>query len=135
MRIKNAMIGLTIGVLCIVSGCASIVGGGSKQTLNVDSNPKGANIFLGHVVKGAVVDLVDTGKVTPTMIDIPRSDGAIVLKKTGYKDAGVTLTKTINGWFFGNIILGGLLGSSIDSSTGAMNKYDKDAYFVEMQTN
>jgi hypothetical protein len=87
------------------------------------------------VKKGEVVDLVDTGQVTPSMVVVPRRGAAVIVKKAGYKDTGVTLTRTVNGWFFGNIILGGLLGSSIDSSTGAINKYDKDAYFAEMQPN
>lgn len=135
MKMKTfAALGVLV-VMSMIGGCASLVGGGSKQTLNIDSNPKGASIFLGRVVDGKVTDLVDTGKVTPTMIDLPRKNAALVLRKDGYKETGVTLTQTVNGWFFGNLIIGGLLGSSIDSSTGAIKKYDKDAYFAEMQPN
>src|SRR5262245_7788693 len=88
--------------VCLLAGCATIVGGGPNQTLSIDSNPKGASIFLGHLKNGEVVNLVDTGKVTPTMLAVPRKDGAIVLKMSGYKDGGVTMKKTVNGWFFGN---------------------------------
>jgi len=118
----------------ILVGCATIVGGGDQQTLNFDSNPKGASIFLGKMSKGTVVDLVDTGLTTPASIDVPRKNAVVILKKEGFKDTNVVMTQTMNGWFMGNIIIGGLIGSSIDSSTGAINKYDPDNFFLELES-
>lgn len=127
----------TIAALLVVSlgllGCATIVGGGSTQEVNFDSNPAGAQIFVGRLVKGKVTDLVNTGKVTPHSLTIPRRNAVVILKKEGYEDTNVILKKTINGWVFGNIIIGGLLGMSIDSSTGAVNKYDPHNFLLELQ--
>jgi hypothetical protein len=30
------------------------------------------------------------------------------------------ITKTVNGWVFGNILIGGLIGIAIDAATGSM---------------
>ena len=120
-------------VAAIVAGCATIVGGGNNQSISFDSSPQGASIFLGKVGKeGKVVDLVDTGLKTPAMLDVPRRNAVIILKKEGYKDTNVVMSKAVNGWFFGNIIIGGLIGMSVDLSTGAVNRYDPDNFFLEL---
>lgn len=124
---------ITVTAMALVVGCATIIGGGSTQVVNFDSNPKGAEIWIGQNKNGKVVDLVNTGEVTPHSMEIPRKNAVIVFKKEGYEDTNVVLTQSVNGWFFGNIIIGGLLGSSIDSSTGANMKYDPGHFFVELQ--
>ncbi len=118
--------------IVVIAGCATIAGGGSTQTVNLDSNPQGAEIFLGTLKNSEVVDLVNTGLTTPNSLEIPRKNAVVILKKPGYKDTNVILEKSVNGWFFGNIIIGGFIGSSIDSSTGAVSKYDPDAIFLEL---
>lgn len=120
-------------VSLLVGGCATIAGGGSTQELTIDSNPKGAKIFLGNLVKGEVINLSDSGLVTPSKVTVSRKDAVIILKEEGYEDTNIILTKRINGWVFGNIIFGGVIGISIDSSTGAANRYDPNELFIELQ--
>lgn len=134
MKHRNIFLGIIIATTIIfIGGCASIVGGGATQQVNIASNPEGAAIWQGRLKGKEVVDLVDTGLRTPTNITIPRKNVVLILKKDGYQDTNVVLKQTINGWFFGNIIIGGLLGSSIDISTGASMRFDPDNIFVELQ--
>jgi len=131
----TSKIKVAIAFLCIAflaTGCATIIGGGGTQDLNFASNPAGAEIYMGKLSKGKVVGLVNTGQVTPYTLTVSRKNAVVILKKEGYQDTNIILKKTVNGWFFGNIIIGGLLGSSIDSSTGAINRYDSDNLFLEM---
>ena len=39
---------------------------------------------------------------------------------------------SMDGWFWGNIIIGGLFGSTTDAVSGAVNKYSPDQYFVTL---
>lgn len=133
MSLKSFVAILASAAVILISGCASIVGGGSTQSIHIDSQPQGAKIFIGKLVDGKPAELVDSGLKTPTFVEVKRRDTVIVLKQDGYPDIQVPLKTTVNGWFFGNFILGGLLGSSIDSSTGAINEYDPGNYFVEMK--
>jgi hypothetical protein len=136
MKFKGSLSVLLVGAALSASGCATVAGGGSSQILNIDSNPKGASIFVGNTGKnGEIINLSDSGKVTPSQITLSRKDGVVVVKKAGFKDATVQMNKKLNPWFWGNVALGSLLSTSIDASTGAIKMYDKDAYFVEMQAN
>lgn len=113
-----------------ISGCASIVDG-TKQSVKVDSNPKGAEIYIGVMDDGAVVSQTKAG-MTPATVSLPRKDGVLVLKKEGYRDATVTPKRRMNGWVWGDIVLLSLLSTSIDTSTGAAKEIDPNEFLVEM---
>jgi hypothetical protein len=118
--------GILIMVLvCFVfSGCASIVG---KDVFPVSfqSNPDGANI----TVKDEHGMVLFSGK-TPTMFTLSAGKSyfhaksyIVSFSKSGYADQTVTLKSTISGWYFGNILFGGLIGMLIvDPITGKMWK-------------
>lgn len=49
-------------------------------------------------------------------------------KKDGYADKTVTLDSSLSGWYWGNILVGGLIGMLIvDPLTGAMYKLPEQA--------
>ncbi|MDR0544248.1 MAG: hypothetical protein LBG30_02730 [Odoribacteraceae bacterium] len=112
----------------LFSGCASIVSKASYP-VQINSNPAGAKI--------TIVDKrgweVYSG-VTPTSVKLKASAGffskaeyRIKFSKTGYADKTVTINAEIDGWYFGNILLGGLFGMLIiDPATGAMWKIDAE---------
>ena len=84
---------------------------GSKQNIKFTSNPSSASIFI---------DEVEVGK-TPFEIKLARkSEHEIMIKLEGYQTYQTTLTKKLNGWIFGNILVGGIIGVIIDPITGAM---------------
>lgn len=105
--------------LLLFTGCASIISG-RHQAVTFTSNPDDAVV---------TIDGKQIGK-TPITAQLERKGGAqvVTLEKPGYKTVTFQLKATVNGWFFGNLIFGGLFGSSTDSSTGAMNAYSQDMF-------
>ena len=118
--------GILITVLCcfILSGCASIVGK-DLFPVSFQSNPDEANIS----VKDEHGMVLFSGK-TPTMFTLSAGESyfhaksyIVTFSKSGYSDQTVTLKATISGWYFGNILFGGLIGILIvDPITGKMWK-------------
>jgi hypothetical protein len=50
---------------------------------------------------------------------------SVVFKKDGYEPKKVNVECKLNGWYFGNILIGGLIGMLIvDPATGAMYKLE-----------
>jgi hypothetical protein len=43
------------------------------------------------------------------------------------------LETVVNGWFFGNIALGGLIGSTTDATTGSIHRYSPSQYMVTLE--
>jgi hypothetical protein len=69
---------------------------------------------------------------TPTTITLPASSGfftparyKLEFSKKGYQTVTTQLTASVNGWYVGNILIGGIIGLLIvDPATGAMWKLD-----------
>jgi|ERR1700730_2754083 len=111
-------------VLC---SCASIV---SKSTYNVrlDSSPRSATVQV-FDRKGLEI----FNGTTPTQVALKSGAGyfrkarySIKYTKPGYLSKEVMIDSDINGWYFGNIVFGGLIGFLIvDPATGAMYKLDR----------
>lgn len=114
---------LLLPVLCL-SGCATIVGK-DMFPITVNSNPDGASI--------SIVD--ENGKkmfsgTAPTTVSLAAGESymhaktyTITFSKPGYADQYATVKATLSGWYFGNILFGGLIGMLIvDPITGKMWK-------------
>ena len=63
-----------------------------------------------------------------------RKSGAqiVTIEKEGYKTETFQLKSTVNGWLFGNLLFGGLFGSTTDSVTGAAFNYSQDLFSVTL---
>jgi len=113
-----------VGLITISSSCATIVSK-SKYPVSIDSTPKGADITITNG-KG---EQVFTGK-TPTLVRLKSGAGffknasyEIKISKDGFTSKTVQLKATLNGWYFGNLVFGGLIGLLIvDPASGAMYK-------------
>ena len=125
MKIPHRLINTLLLIAPMLAlGCATIVVG-DKQSLTFDSAPAGAQIIMNGTAMG----------VTPATITIKKSDyqnATVIFKKEGYTDQYATLHTKTSGWYWGNIICCGLLGSTTDSSTGAMLEYEPAKFFVTM---
>jgi PEGA domain len=110
---------ITISLLSMISllgsGCATIVNG-TKQPVAFSSTPEGAEVFVNGSARG----------VTPTTIELPRSTSSanVVFKKVGYQDTSENLHSSISGYYFLNILLGGVIGLVLDAVDGAWFSYD-----------
>ena len=109
--------------IVFLTGCASIVSG-RQQQVTFTSNPDDAVVSI---------DGKQIGK-TPITAQLDRKGTAqvVTIQKDGYKPTTFQLKSTVNPWFFGNLVFGGLFGSSTDSSTGAINAYSQDMFNVAL---
>ena len=78
--------------------------------------------------------------LSPSIVKLDASSGffskasyLVKFEKEGYQLKTCQITSKIDGWYFGNILLGGLIGMLIvDPATGAMYKLDTDAVDVSL---
>jgi hypothetical protein len=112
---------LIIGILSI-AGCASIMHG-SRQNISVASQPSGAVVRVNNIVA-----------TTPGVVNLSRSTPMYILRfeKEGYESVEVKLIRTKDGWLWGNILLGGLIGLAIDYSSGSAYKLTPDKIEVAL---
>lgn len=101
-----------IGLVAALSGCASIMNG-SRQAVGISSSPTAAAV---------TVDSVPHGK-TPVVAQLTRKENHLVrLELEGYQPFEATLTRSVSGWVWGNILFGGLIGLAVDAISGGLYK-------------
>ena len=123
-KILLPLIAVSLLALSLLTGCASIVDGGKTKTVHISTVPSGVNITIIDNHNG---ETVFTG-TSPTDVALARSAGyfqgvsySVKLSKEGYKDKTMQINSSVNGWYIGNIVFGGLIGWIIvDPVTGAM---------------
>jgi hypothetical protein len=126
-RREGALAVLKIAVLAYLGlalvGCATIVSGTTQQ-VSFDSEPEGVKVS---------VDGRELG-LTPMTIQFDKSTKKqnVTFEKEGYKTRTMHMATTADPWFFGNILLGGLIGSTTDGLSGAVVQYAPDQYFVSL---
>ena len=134
--IRSSLVRITLGGACLwVTACCSIVSK-SQYPETVYSNPPGANF----TIKKANGLAMSTG-VTPATLVLNSSDGYFKPAKyiVEFTRKGATqsipLNASINGWYFGNLLFGGIIGLLIvDPATGAMWKLEDTAIATFNQT-
>ena len=119
---RHSYILVILLIVTSITGCASIVSG-TDQNLTFNSEPDEATV----IVAGKVV-----GK-TPLSVQLKKGKNqSLSFEKEGYKTHTTQLSTTLDGWFWGNILLGGFFGSTTDSVSGGMNEFSPDQYFVTL---
>jgi len=115
---KKLLIVLPLASVLMFSGCATILGGGNSQTVSINSNKP---------AKGVMEYADGKGKqyfTTPATLTVERRNKDIVLTSKNGDFDKTTVKSKMNPWFLGNILFGGLPGSTTDSIGGAAWKYD-----------
>ena len=118
------MFGLTAPIL--FSSCATIFGK-SSYPVSINTSPTGATVSITdkkskEVFKGT----------TPATVTLKSGAGyfskaeyQVKLSSPGYADQIIPVNYKLNGWYFGNLLIGGVIGMLIvDPATGAMWKLD-----------
>src|SRR3989338_4181214 len=105
MKLKNnKMIYGVVFVLFVTNSCATIISG-TRQKVGISSDPVGASVTIDNQNQGR----------TPLIVRLDRDDNHIVkIDLHGYQPYQTTLNKKLNGWLFGNILFGGVIGIIID---------------------
>lgn len=113
-----------VGVVALlVSGCATIVAPG-PDLVPISSKPPGAMVYVDGVPVG----------VTPVTVPLKRSGSSrIRIELEGYQPVFVTQDKVFNGWFLGNILIGGLIGIIVDVATSNVTKHSTDPVMVVLR--
>ncbi len=112
-----------------LSACSTIVSE-SSYPVSIISSPSEANF----TITNEDGEVVHQG-ITPSTVTLPSSNGffdgadyTITYEKDDYTTVTYTVTSSVDGWYFGNILIGGLLGMLIiDPATGAMWKLPESA--------
>ncbi|MBK8651897.1 MAG: PEGA domain-containing protein [Elusimicrobia bacterium] len=123
--VETSFSGFVCAMLAAISltGCASIISG-TSQEVSFHSTPEGATVS----VSGKTL-----GKTPVTMAIKKKSGQSLSFEKDGYKTVSLRLETRMNSWFWGNIVLGGFLGSTTDGVSGAVNEYSPSQYMVTLE--
>ena len=102
---KKLIVCLLMGLM---SGCCTIMHG-THQDVGMSSVPPGAKVYVDSVYVGT----------TPVVVPVKRSNDHVVrFEKPGYETFDATLTNSVSGWVWGNLVAGGLIGLGVDAVTG-----------------
>jgi hypothetical protein len=120
MKITSLIVILTAPLL--LTGCASILDGGPK-IVQISSNPPGAKVSI-YDKTGKEID----SQNTPASVALKRVHGylnpedyKLVFENPGYYPYELHVKSTLDGWYLGNVLFGGLIGIVIvDPATGDM---------------
>lgn len=110
---------LTAALVSLSFGSATIISG-TSQGMNFNSEPEGVNVRMNGV----------TLCQTPCMQTVKKHSGNILsFEKEGYKTRQMIMSESVNIL----TILGGVLGTTTDSSTGALWEYSPNNYYIELK--
>lgn len=112
--------------LCLTfSGCSTIMDG-SSQEIGFSSNPTNALVTIDGKTAGR----------TPLTESLKRKNThKVVMTLEGYHPYEMTLTKKSNGWVWGNIVFGGLIGLAVDAATGSLYKLTPEQVSADLKSN
>ena len=109
---------IPILVLFGLSGCASIVTGGTQSLQVMTPTADGANCSLSN--KEGMWQVNSPGAVT---VKRSKTDVLVECTKPGYQTGKAVADSGFEPWTLGNVLIGGLIGLGIDWGTGSIHKY------------
>ena len=110
----------------LLSGCATILSK-SSYPVHISTDPKGAAVTITDKKNKEVFKGQSPANVTLKSGAgfFSKAEYQVKLNAPGYAEQVVPINFKINGWYFGNLFIGGLVGMLIvDPATGAMWKLD-----------
>ncbi|MDP3438848.1 MAG: hypothetical protein Q8R95_04560 [Azonexus sp.] len=110
-------------VFLALTGCATIFNG-TTQTVTIRTSPEAAAVMISN----RAGESVHSGN-SPVTVTLKRGAGyfkpevyTVRVQKDGYEPKEVLISNQVSGWYFGNILFGGLITGMliVDPLTGAM---------------
>ena len=110
----------------MLSACATIIEG-NDQTVSVITHPPDARCEL--IRDGDAVAFVNP---TPGSVSLEKSSDDVIVRctKDGHFAGMATLSSSLQGMTFGNLLFGGIIGVAVDASSGAMHEYQASVTVV-----
>ncbi|CAM3829898.1 hypothetical protein [Parendozoicomonas haliclonae] len=129
MKLKKTLAACAVAASMTLTGCASIISD-SQYPVSLQSTPDGASFTVTN--KSGVT--VHSG-ITPSTVTLNSGAGffqgetyQVTFKKEGHAPSIITIDTSLDGWYIGNLLIGGLIGMLIvDPATGAMWKLPPSA--------
>src|SRR5687767_7672850 len=97
--------------LLALSGC-TLVMQGTSQDVTFTSEPPGATVSVAG----------QTG-VTPVKLTLPKEDHLVEVRRDGYRETQVALTRHVSPWFYGSCVMG-VLAAGTDILAGSWKEFD-----------
>ena len=119
---------LLLSLAVASTGCATIMKG-TTQNVNVSSSPVGATVTIQsstgvEVFQGA----------TPASTRLPKKrEYAVTVSAPGYEEVRVPITQSLEGWYIGNLLCGGIVGGIVDAVNGAMWHLEPESISVSLR--
>ncbi|MBX6331049.1 MAG: PEGA domain-containing protein [Gemmatimonadaceae bacterium] len=106
----------------LLTGCASIIHG-TTEDIGFSSSPTAAKVLIDGQALGN----------TPLITKLSRKDNHIVrMELDGYQPFEATLTRSVSGWVWGNLVFGALPGLAIDAISGGLYKLTPEQVAAQM---
>ena len=97
----------------LLSSCATIISG-RTQKFSVNTNPDEAIVTVNGISQNSPCSFI-LDRTTPSY--------QVKIVKKGYKPVIISIKRGINGWVFGNILLGGIIGLVVDVVSGSVYQF------------
>ena len=127
MKSKIVMMALSCAMF---TSCATIVSGSSPK-ITIDGNSAEPVTITTEKHVYTNVTLPYKVKVNRHKLDGQRIQIQSATKR--YND--VVLSKSVNGWAFGNILLGGIIGWGVDLGSNCVSKPSQTYFYIQPQGN
>lgn len=118
----------------LLSSCASIL---SKSTypLAISTDPSGAEILIKDGKGNTIFE-----DRSPATVNLKASQGffkkaqySVTISQSGFQSKTVPVNFKVDGWYWGNLLLGGVVGMLIvDPATGAMYKIENESMTIRL---
>lgn len=123
LGLKILSLNTILALVVLMSGCSTVISG-KTQTVSFQSTPSGATVNINGSPIG----------VTPITTMIEKKSGqTLTVSKEGYKTFTTSMTTSLDPWFWGNILIGGVFGSTTDGATGAMHQYSPSQFIISLE--
>lgn len=106
MNIKRIL--ALIAIAFTFSGCSTMMNSDIVE-VPVKTTPSGATLVLNG-----------NHYISPAVVLVPRGEGDFNLhiEKKGFQSVDILLKESLDGWFWGNFIFGGVVGFAVDFISG-----------------
>ena len=105
---------VAIAAAAAIGGCGAIMHGGHQQVV-FETSPAGATV--------TVVDALGMSNgscETPCSLDLKRKkEYRVTISKPGFSSVDMEIDRKTDGWIWGNILLGGIIGLVVDFTSGS----------------
>lgn len=120
---------LALALVVVMSGCATLVGGGSSQAVTLEATPSEAR----YTIRSSSGIQMSSGSV-PASITLPRkNEYQVDIALDGYETRTIAITKGTNGWIWGNLVFGWIVGFIVDFATGSAYKLEPAVVNVTLE--